>query len=196
MKRRTIGTCIAGSIVGLSGCLSTLQPDTDEDSVEDEISEEEEADSDNGGVEDSDPDSDSDSDQDHPTPVTDVSSFESYSDEQLLHNDAIGYDGSVEDLTGQSDVEIELAPGDNRVGFDPVSIQVSPGTTIRWQWSDSGPEYNLVIFEPDDSIFEIQSELTDDPDHDEELQLEMPGVYIFASQPHIGDGMVGSVIIE
>ncbi|PSP92060.1 halocyanin domain-containing protein, partial [Halobacteriales archaeon QS_4_66_20] len=46
-------------------------------------------------------------------------------------SDANNYEGSVEDLTGEDSVTVEVGAGSG-LAFGPAAIQVDPGTTVTW----------------------------------------------------------------
>lgn len=63
-------------------------------------------------------------------------------DEMDEHLDgATNYDGTVADLTGQSEVVVEVGDpeGGTDYRFDPAAAEVDRGTTVTWEWIDSDP---------------------------------------------------------
>ncbi|EMA00214.1 halocyanin domain-containing protein [Haloferax denitrificans] len=103
------------------------------------------------------------------------------------------YDG-VHDLTGQDSVTVAVGAGGNGGGyaFAPAAIEVSPGTTVVWEWTGNGGTHNVVNRE--DGLFE--SELTVSEGHTFEYTFEESGEYRYVCVPHETLGMVGVVVVE
>ncbi|ELZ59842.1 MULTISPECIES: halocyanin domain-containing protein [unclassified Haloferax] len=103
------------------------------------------------------------------------------------------YDG-VHDLTGQDSVTVAVGAAGNGGGyaFAPAAVQVSPGTTVVWEWTGNGGTHNVVNRE--DGLFE--SELTVSEGHTFEYTFEESGEYNYVCVPHETLGMVGVVVVE
>ena len=102
------------------------------------------------------------------------------------------YDGVV-DETGSDEVTVSVGAEANggAFGFDPAAVEVSPGTTVVWEWTGSGGSHNVVA---EDGTFE--SELTKESGHTFEYTFEEPGTYDYYCIPHKSVGMVGRIVVE
>jgi halocyanin-like protein len=103
-------------------------------------------------------------------------------------SDANNYD-SVQDMTGQSEVTVEVGAGQG-LAFGPAAIQVDPGTTVTWQWTGEGGAHNVI---DEDGAFE--SELTQEEGFTFTHTFEEAGVTQYYCQPHKGVGMKGAVVV-
>jgi len=112
----------------------------------------------------------------------------------LGDNDALLYDGTIEDATGQDEVVIDCGAGDNGFAFDPAAVRVDPGTTVTWEWTGRGGGHN-VVSEPD-SDFEFESERTDEEGYSFEETLDEEGAALYVCVPHRAQGMYGGVVVE
>ncbi|PSQ59342.1 hypothetical protein BRD18_03685, partial [Halobacteriales archaeon SW_7_71_33] len=65
--------------------------------------------------------------------------------DDYLSNDET-YDGSVEDLTGESapTVAVGAAGNTGNFAFDPSALRVSTGTAVTWEWTGKGSSHNVV----------------------------------------------------
>jgi halocyanin-like protein len=99
------------------------------------------------------------------------------------------FDGTV-DETGRSRVTVEVGATANggAFGFGPAAVQVSPGTTVVWEWNGKGGVHNVVA---EDGSFE--SEMVGDAGHTFEQTFDEPGTYTYYCAPHEGMGMKGAV---
>jgi len=102
------------------------------------------------------------------------------------------YDGVV-DETGSDEVTVSVGADANggAFGFDPAAVEVSPGTTVVWEWTGSGGSHNVVA---EDGTFE--SELTKESGHTFEYTFEESGTYEYACTPHRSMGMKGAVVVS
>jgi plastocyanin len=94
--------------------------------------------------------------------------------------------------SGGGTKEVAVGPGGELV-FDPETIQVTPGTTVKWVWE--GDNHNVVVeSQPDDADWEGQPpDETYDTGHEYEHTFETLGTYDYFCQPHKSVGMVGTV---
>lgn len=101
-------------------------------------------------------------------------------------------------LPGSGTTEtVAVGPGGNYV-FDPETIYVQPGTTVNWVWEsdfhnivvDSQPEgadWGGTPGGPNDTY---------DTGYEYSFQFTETGTYEYACEPHRGQGMVGSVVVN
>ena len=111
-------------------------------------------------------------------------------DWESFMDDANGYDGSVEDLTGQTEVDVIVGSGDG-LAYDPAAIEISTGTTVTWEWTGDGGQHDVAATDG-----EFQSDLTDEAGFTFSHDFEEEGVYTYYCTPHQGIGMKGVVIVE
>jgi halocyanin-like protein len=94
---------------------------------------------------------------------------------------------AVVDRTGRGEVQVAVGAGSG-LSFDPVAVRVSPGTTIRWEWTSFGGGHNVV---EENGVFE--SELLFEEGSTFSHTLDEPGVYRYVCTPHQTQGMLGVV---
>jgi len=105
-------------------------------------------------------------------------------------SDANEYGESLEDMTGEDSVTVEVGAGDG-FAFDPAGIRVDAGTTVTWEWTGEGGQHNVVN---ENDAFE--SELIDEEGHTFEYTFEETGNSRYFCQPHKQQGMKGAVVVE
>ncbi|GAA0220828.1 hypothetical protein GCM10009000_039720 [Halobacterium noricense] len=103
-------------------------------------------------------------------------------------SDAEGFDGSVADRTGDSEVTVAVGAGDRGYAFDPAAVRVSPGTTVVWEWTGAGSRHNVV---DEDGAFESEYYATEGETFSREFTD--PGVTKYYCSPHRNLGMKGVV---
>jgi len=111
----------------------------------------------------------------------------------LSDNEANLYEGSLEDMTGQSEVVIETGGGENGFSFNPSGVTVSTGTNIVWEWTGNGGAHNIVSEES--SNYDFESELTDEEGYTIEQIASTAGVMFYVCVPHRAQGMYGAVAV-
>jgi len=108
-------------------------------------------------------------------------------------SDANGYDGSAEDLTGESEVTVEVGTGSNGFAFSPAAIRVDTGTTVVWEWTGNGGGHNVVA---EDETFSSGDEYVSEAGHTYEYTFEDSGNFNYYCTPHQSAGMLAAVIVE
>lgn len=106
-------------------------------------------------------------------------------------SDANGFDSSLADKTGSSEVTVEVGTGDNGYGFTPPAIQVDSGTKVVWEWTGKGNTHNVVHEDGD-----FESELSAEEGFTFEHTFESSGTFLYYCQPHKSLGMKGAVVVE
>ncbi len=105
---------------------------------------------------------------------------------------AEGWDGEIEDLTGED--EVTIGNGDNAPNYQygPPAARVDAGTTVVFEWTSDGH----TLHEEDSST--DFDELTDIEDEGfvHEMTLDEEGAALYYCQPHRGQGHVGALIVE
>ena len=103
-------------------------------------------------------------------------------------SDTGNYD-SVEDLTGESAVTVEVgARGNNGPNaFAPAAISIASGTTVTWEWVNG--YHNVVAV---DGQFD-----SGDPEQSATFRhaFESPGTFLYYCDPHRSIGMKGAVVV-
>lgn len=56
---------------------------------------------------------------------------------------AAGYGGETVDRTGESTVTVAVGAGEG-FAFDPAAVEVTVGTTVRWEWTGEGRRHNVI----------------------------------------------------
>lgn len=101
-------------------------------------------------------------------------------------DDASG-DTAPVDRTGRERVTVEVGAGDG-FAFAPAAVEVSPDTTVVWEWVGMGGQHNVLHV---DGAF--QSEFAGTAGHTFEHRFGEPGVSLYYCSPHRSLGMKGAV---
>lgn len=110
-------------------------------------------------------------------------------DEHL--SDANGYDGSIDDQTGEDEVTVEVGTGDTGYGFSPAAVRVDVDATVVWEWTGQGGQHNVNAV--DDSDFDFQSEYYEAEGETFEQTFDEAGNVLYECEPHSANGMLGAV---
>lgn len=140
---------------------------------------------------------------------TDVEPFLTRDQPELggYHDDTPNYRG-VENWRGNDEVVVDVGGTqehtprfsevefDDGLVFESPAINVDDGATVRWVWTGSGGDHNVVeqdgAFESEttgEEGFEFEHEFEEDPEDEE------ANVYNYVCTPHEGVGMFGSVVV-
>lgn len=103
--------------------------------------------------------------------------------------DANGWEGELQDHTGEDDLLIEVGDpdGGNNYMYDPVAPEIDTGTTVTWEWVDDS---NHSVTDNDgsfDSGVETEYEF--------EHTFEEAGTYLYHCQPHRAQGHLGAIVV-
>ena len=102
--------------------------------------------------------------------------------------DTGNYQGVV-DRTSETSVTVEVgAQGNNGANaFAPAAVEVSPGTTVTWEWVDG---YHNVV--STDGAFD-----SGEPEQGATFQhaFDSPGTFLYYCAPHRSIGMKGAVVV-
>ena len=104
---------------------------------------------------------------------------------------ANNYDGTVVDMTGESEVTVAVGAG-NGLAFDPAAVRVDAGTTVAWEWTGRGGRHNVVSGE--ESASEFESNLAREAGTTFRRTFES-GPQLYLCNPHRAQGMYGAVAI-
>lgn len=121
---------------------------------------------------------------------------ESRAEAFLSDNDASGFDGSFEDLTGEDEITIAVGAGSGGTAFDPAAARIDTGTTVVWEWTGDGGGHNVV---PDgDTDFDDfgDSSTTAQEGHTAEYTFDESGAALYVCTPHRAQDMYGALIVE
>lgn len=92
---------------------------------------------------------------------------------------------------------VEVGPG-GRLVFDPETVRVEPGTTVRWVWR--GDNHNIVVSaQPGSASWEGtpgDATVTYGEYYTYERTFSVAGRYAYFCAPHITAGMTGLVVVE
>ncbi|AZH27098.1 nitrite reductase, copper-containing [Haloplanus aerogenes] len=106
-------------------------------------------------------------------------------------DDVENYDGPV-DRTGEDEVTVQVGSQANGGGFGygPAAVSVSPGTTVRWEWTGEGGSHDVRA---DGGSF--ASQMTADAGHTFAQTFDAPGTTKYYCMPHKAMGMKGAVVV-
>ncbi len=108
------------------------------------------------------------------------------------NENAAGWDGTIEDLTGQGEVTIENGANAPDYQNNPPAARVDAGTTMTWEWVSDG---HTLHENESTTTFDEMTTIEDDG-FTHEMTLEDAGGVLYYCQPHRGQGHVGGVIVE
>lgn len=110
--------------------------------------------------------------------------------------DANGYDGSIPRAGLDDTVSIWVgddADGDGEyLAFDPPAIEVTPGTTVYWEWSGHGGEHNVVSVA---GAFESGEPFEANTGTLFRYTFDETGTYPYVCEEHEDEGMKGAVVV-
>nr|WP_282594547.1 halocyanin domain-containing protein [Halomarina salina] len=98
------------------------------------------------------------------------------------------YDGFV-DRTGTDRTTVEVG-ADDGLAFAPAAIEVSPGTTVVWEWVGRGGSHNV---KEDDGAF--LSDYYQKQGSTFEHTFDEAGTFPYYCVPHQNQGMKGGVTV-
>lgn len=87
--------------------------------------------------------------------------------------------------------------GDRGLQFEPQTLTVKPGDTIKWENNKLGP-HNEIFDDPALASMSHEQLLYSPGESFETTVPEdaPPGTYSYYCQPHRGAGMVGKIVVE
>ena len=102
------------------------------------------------------------------------------------------YDGVV-DRTGSDTVTVDVGVSGNggNFGFGPAAVRVSPGTTVRWEWTGKGNQHTVTA----QTGGSFDSGLHQEAGFTFEQTFEESGVVEYFCKPHGSIGMRGVVVV-
>jgi halocyanin-like protein len=106
-------------------------------------------------------------------------------------SDAMEYDGSMVDMTGDDKPTVNVGAG-NGLAFGPPAIRVAAGTTLTWIWTGQGGGHNVVH---EDGDFDSGPATTEEGNEFQHT-FEEAGTYLYHCEPHKLSGMKGAVVVE
>ena len=103
-------------------------------------------------------------------------------------SDTGNYD-SVEGMTGESAVTVEVGARGNAGAnaFAPAAIEISPGTTVTWEWVDG--HHNVVATDGEFNSGKPEQNATF------QHTFETPGMVRYYCEPHRRVDMKGAVVV-
>lgn len=103
--------------------------------------------------------------------------------------DTGNYDGVV-DVMAEDSVTVEVGVGGNAGSnaFEPAAIEISPGTTVTWEWVNG--YHNVVATDEEFDSGEPEQNATF------EHTFETPGTAYYYCEPHESMGMKGAVVVS
>ena len=189
-RRTALRTLGIGGVAILAGCLGD---DDDAGAGDDHEDDGDGHDDDDGDDDDHDEDHDDDDGDGH----DDDDGYDHDHDED--HDDDDGYDDdhddeeeAVHDATGETHVEVTVAPGGDHT-FEPAAVRIDPGTTVRWHW-DAGDHNVSPASMPDGADWDGHTDLEGEG-HEYEFTFEVTGTYEYVCEPHSVQ-MIGEIHLE
>lgn len=109
--------------------------------------------------------------------------------------DANGYEGSMPRY-GSDDVYVwvgERSGDDSYHAFDPAAIEITPGTTVYWEWSGHGGAHNVTAVDDD---FRSGEPVEANTGTVFEHTFEETGTFRYVCETHEDEGMKGAVVVS
>ena len=107
-------------------------------------------------------------------------------------SDAKNYGGSLEDMTGENDVTIDVGAGPNGYAFDPAAVRISSGTAVIWEWTGKGGAHNVASVEGSETEFD-SGESVEGEDNEYEQSFDSAGSQLYICEPHKAQRMKGAI---
>lgn len=104
-----------------------------------------------------------------------------------------GCAGGAGPTAADVDGDVAVGAGSSGFDFDPAELTVAVGDTVVWEWTGAGGAHN-VVHDAENPAFE--SELVTEAGHIFEHTFDEAGTYEYVCEPHITQGMVGTIIVE
>lgn len=107
-------------------------------------------------------------------------------------DDTSNYDGTC-DRRGEATVSVQTGTPANNAhwGYTPAAVAVSPGSTVRWEWTGMGGAHDVVAERGDFA----SGAPTDDKGTVFEHTFPDPGLYKYYCSPHEAVGMKGAIFV-
>ena len=114
----------------------------------------------------------------------------------LTENEANGYEGEILDQTGESSITIMVGAGAQGLSFDPVLVNVDPGTEVTWEWTGLGGAHNVSPQEGELDGYANPEGLLAEEGHTWSYTFEEAGNAMYQCDAHVAQGQIGAVIVE
>lgn len=111
----------------------------------------------------------------------------------LMDNEANGYEGELLDQTGEDSITIMCGAGAQGLSFDPVLVNVDPGTEVTWEWTGAGGAHNVESTEAPEEF--RSGDPVVEEGHTWSYTFESEGNYRYQCNPHRTAGMHAAVIV-
>lgn len=101
------------------------------------------------------------------------------------------YNGVVDQTdVNRTTIQVGATGNDGNNAFEPPAVRISPGMTVRWEWTGEGT-HNVVDSE---GVFESGSPTGDS---DEVFEYEFPneGTFLYLCERHEGRGEKGAIVV-
>ncbi|WP_276256347.1 plastocyanin/azurin family copper-binding protein [Halomontanus rarus] len=103
-----------------------------------------------------------------------------------------GGNETASDVGGGAE-EVITGPGGDLV-FEPDSLEIAPGTTVRWVW-DSDNHNVAPTEQPEESEWEGYTDI-ENTGFEYEYTFEVEGDYHYVCEPHVSAGMEGDITVD
>jgi halocyanin-like protein len=110
----------------------------------------------------------------------------------LMDNEANGYEGEMVDQTGEDSITIMVGAGTG-FAFDPVLVNVDPGTEVTWEWTGAGGAHNVESTEAPEEFRSGDPVVEEGTTYSYTFNAE--GNYRYHCSPHTSSGMHAAVIV-
>lgn len=127
------------------------------------------------------------------TPGSDEPAEESTDDGSNADETAETDGNTPVDRTGQQTVTVAVGTGTTGLEFDPAEIQVSPGTTVIWEWTGVGGGHNVVSSDGNTFASHEHPETTAEEGYQFEQTFDEVGSYDYECTIHVA--MEGTVTV-
>ena len=109
-------------------------------------------------------------------------------------SDASGFDeATVADERGSDSVTVSVGAGSSGFAFDPVTLWISPGTTVQFEWTGEGGGHNVVSNDGPASLDSGSPVSSSGVNY--EYTFEEGGINTYYCNPHESSGMKGGIAV-
>ncbi|MDH5020746.1 plastocyanin/azurin family copper-binding protein [Halobacterium rubrum] len=103
--------------------------------------------------------------------------------------------GSEGDSGGGTTKTVAVGPNNQNV-FDPETVYVAPGDTVKWEWQGSVAHNVHATDVPEEAAWSAQTEVVSAPFEYSHTFEGPTGEYNYVCDPHASVGMEGTVVVN
>lgn len=108
-----------------------------------------------------------------------------------------GVDGGFNDARGSDEVTVDVGGSGNggNLAFSPAGLWISPGTTVKWEWTGEGGGHNVQLEEGPAQLDSGATVSESGVHYEFTFEESHAGITKYFCQPHKGLGMLGAIAV-